>query len=246
MTNPDAVEPTTKPRHPVSAYPRWLYTRRWLMRHIIGELLLAKLFWKFTVTGTEHIPRSGPTLLVFNHVTLFDPLAAGIATGVREVTPLGKQELADNPITNIAFRAWGTITIKRGEVDRAALKNAIAVLEQTNDMLLISPEGTRQKHGMRDPKEGVVLLATHTHAQILPVGVTGTENFVSNLKRFRRAPITVNIGRPFRVKEGVTRKQYAQTVNEIMYQIAPLIAPHLRGEYADLSKATMDTLVYSS
>ncbi|MCC7450720.1 MAG: 1-acyl-sn-glycerol-3-phosphate acyltransferase [Anaerolineae bacterium] len=241
----DAVEPTSKPRHPVSAYPRWLYIRRWLLRHIIGEIILARIMWKFTVNGTENIPRSGPTLLVFNHVTLFDPLAAGIATGIREVTPLGKQELADNPITNLAFRAWGTITIKRGEVDRTALKASIAILEHTNDMLLISPEGHRQKHGMRDPKEGVVLLATHTNAQIMPVGVTGTENFVNNLKHFRRTPITVNIGRPFSVREGVTRKQYTQTVNEIMYQIAPLIAPHLRGEYADLSKATMDTLAYS-
>ncbi len=241
----DAVESTSKMRHPVSAYPNWLRARRWLLRHIFGEIVLARIVWKFTAAGAENIPRSGPTIVVFNHVTLFDPLATGLATGMREVTPLGKQELADNPITNLVFRAWGTITIKRGEVDRMALKRSIAILEETPDMLLISPEGHRQKHGMRDPKEGVVLFATHTDAQIVPVGVTGTENFLSNLKRFRRTPVTVNIGKPFRIKDGVTRKQYTQAVTEIMYQIAPLVAPHLRGDYADLSKATMDTLEYS-
>jgi 1-acyl-sn-glycerol-3-phosphate acyltransferase len=208
----------------------------------LGEVLFFKTTWQTRVQGQEHVPSTGPAIVCFNHVTIFDPMAAGWSVSFeRSLTPLAKEELARNPLTGWIVWAWDAIPVKRGEVDRTALKRALQVIE-SGEFLLISPEGHRQKEGLRDPKEGIILLATRTKSTIGPIGVSGTEKFLGNLKRLRRTPVDVRIGRPFRIKDGVHRKQYAQAADEIMYQIAALLPPHLRGEYADLSKATTETL----
>jgi 1-acyl-sn-glycerol-3-phosphate acyltransferase len=214
---------------------------RWLLLRL-GEVLFFKTTWKTHVQGQEHVPPTGPAIVCFNHVTIFDPMAAGWSVSFqRSLAPLAKEELAKNPLTAWIVWAWDAIPVKRGEVDRTALKRAIQVIE-SGEFLLISPEGHRQKEGLRDPKEGIILLAARTKSTIVPIGVGGTEKFLGNLKRLRRTPVEVKIGNPFRIKDGVHRKQYAQAADEVMYQIAALLPPHLRGEYADLSKATTETL----
>ncbi len=213
---------------------------RWLMRRL-ADILFMHTTANVVVTGQENVPRSGPVMVVFNHVTLFDPIVVACGITVRGMVPLGKKELADNPLFGWIFWAWGAIPVKRGEVDRTALKRSVEVLN-SNEMLMISPEGHRQKQGMHDPKAGAVMLAAHAGAVLLPVGVGGTEHYLHNLARLRRTKITMNVGKPFCLKEGITRKQYIQAADEIMYQIAPLVPPSLRGDYADLSKATTETI----
>jgi 1-acyl-sn-glycerol-3-phosphate acyltransferase len=218
---------------------RLQFTRWWLRS--LGELFVTRTAMKLTITGLENVPRSGPTIVLFNHVTLLDPIVVALAINFRNMIPLAKAELSRNPLVAWVVWAWGAIPVRRGEVDRVALRRAVEVIQSKN-VLMIAPEGHRQKDGMRDPKEGVVLLAARTGAVMVPVGVSGTENFWHNLFRLRRTPVTAIFGRPFRLCEGTTRKQYAQAAHEIMYRIAPLVTPNLRGEYADLSRATMDTL----
>jgi 1-acyl-sn-glycerol-3-phosphate acyltransferase len=214
---------------------------RWLLLRL-AEVLFFKTTWRTKVQGQANVPATGPAIVCFNHVTIFDPMAAGWSVSFkRSLAPLAKEELARNPLTAWVVWAWHAIPVKRGEVDRAALKRAFQVID-SGEFLLISPEGHRQKEGLRDPKEGIIMLATRTKSTIVPIGVSGTEHFLRNLKRLRRTSVDVNIGRPFRIKDGVHRKQYAQAADEIMYQIAALLPPGLRGEYADLSKATTEML----
>jgi 1-acyl-sn-glycerol-3-phosphate acyltransferase len=207
----------------------------------VADILFMKTSASVKVTGQDNVPRSGPVIVVFNHVTIADPVVVACGITVRDMVPLGKKELADHPLFGWIFWIWGAIPVKRGEVDRTALKRSIEVLN-SRDMLMISPEGHRQKNGMRDPKSGAVMLAAHAGAMLLPVGVGGGEHYLHNIRRLRRTKITANVGKPFRLKESITRKQYQHAADEIMYQIAPLVPPSLRGDYADLSKATMDTI----
>ncbi len=222
--------------------PRLRLTRRILRG--IGNIALKHIVARTTIIGQEqNVPRTGPAIVVFNHTAFVDPILIACGITVRGIVPLGKKELADNPLIGWTFWAWGAIPVKRGQVDRAALKRAIEVID-SEEMLLIAPEGHRQKNGMHNPKEGVIMLAAHTGAAIVPIGISGAKNFTRNLLRLRRTPITAVVGKPIRVKEDVTRKQYKQAADEIMYQIAPLVDESLRGDYADLSKATMDTIEF--
>jgi 1-acyl-sn-glycerol-3-phosphate acyltransferase len=228
------------PKHLSADQSARLRITRGLLR-ATANILFLRTTANLVVSGQGNIPRTSPVILVFNHVTLLDPIVVACGITVRGVVPLGKQELAANPLTGWVFWAWGAIPVKRGEVDRTALKRSVEIIN-SNEVLMISPEGHRQKHGMHDPKPGAVMLAAHTGAMLVPIGISGTEQYLHNVARLRRTKITANVGKPFRLKDGITRKQYLQAAHEIMYQIAPLVSPSLRGDYADLSKATMDTI----
>ncbi len=234
------LETSATPEQLTSDRSARLRNTRKIMR-LLGDILFLRSTLKVTITGLEKVPRTGPAIVVFNHMNSIDWIVAACSIRFRDMVAMGKQELYDNPITWLGFWAWGAIPVRRGQVDRAALRRAIEVIE-SKDMLMISPEGHRQRGGLRDPKEGVIMLALRTGALIVPVGVSGTENFLRNLIRLHRTPTTARIGDPFRIKEGVTRKQYAQAADELMYRLALLVEPNLRGDYADLSKATTDTI----
>lgn len=207
---------------------------------LLGRMLVLNFLMKLTLTGLENVPRSGPTMVLFNHLSLLEPVVVAIGVTNRDLVPMAKEELLENPFTGVLMRGWDAIPIRRGEVDIQAIKRAIDTI-QSNVVLMIAPEGHRQT-GLHDPKEGVAMLASRTGAVIVPVGLSGTQNFWRNLKQLRRTPVTVHIGQPFRLREGITRKQYARVMQEVMYRLAPLVEPDLRGDFADLSKATTETI----
>src|SRR5690349_15229970 len=128
---------------------------RWLLRRL-GDVVYGAAIIKPIVTGIEHVPADGPTIVIFNHVTFFDPLISASVIHNRDVVPLAKVELAQSPLTAWILWAWGAITIQRGEVDRTALKQAMSAIG-TDGMLLISPEGHRNLDGLRNPMPGVAL-----------------------------------------------------------------------------------------
>jgi len=224
-------------RQPSLAWRREIFL--FILRTVVRALT------RFTVTGRENIPRSGPTILMMNHIAAIDPgLCMGAVKG-RYVVPMSKIE---------NFKAWnmgpflwwyGAYSIRRGEVDREALMNSIALLK-SGAMILIAPEGTRHPEGMAEAKEGVAYLGTKADALILPTAIAGAQHFKAN---FRRTPIHINFGKPFRFKtegEGrIRRPELAHMTREAMYQLALAQPdPALRGVYSDLSQATTDTLEF--
>src|SRR5450432_154777 len=233
------VAPPNLPDYPTTNPTRVRITR-WMLRQF-GSFILFKVLFKVKVFGLEHVPMDQPGIVLFNHVNNFDPLVLAMVIKGRDVVPFGKVELARSPLTSWIMWGWDAIAVRRGAVDRRAIRLAIAAI-RANNLLLIAPEGHRNKSGMRNPQECTVLLAAETNAMLIPVGVSGTENAWYNLKRLRRAELTFRIGQPFRLKPDVTRKDYKPAVKEMMYCIASLITPNLRGEFADLSQATTDKI----
>lgn len=217
--------------------PRTRLARRFM--RLLGAVLLWRTTVKVTYHGLQHVPRHGPTLLLFNHLSQVDPPLIGGMITFRDLTPIGKEELLHNPLTAWMVHFWQAIPVKRGEMDMQALRRALYVLEQTNDILMIAPEGHRYK-ALSEPKEGFVMLAAKTNAQMVVAGISGTQHFRRNLLRLRRTHVTINYSRPIRLKRKVTRQEYRAVADEVMYYLAAHIAePELRGLYSDLSKATM-------
>jgi 1-acyl-sn-glycerol-3-phosphate acyltransferase len=85
-------------------------------------------------------------------------------------------------------------------------------------------------------KQGVAYLAAKTGAPVIPVGVTYAENAVKQAFLLRRPRVLIRFGKPFTLppmmREG-RQEALAQATDEIMCQIAALIAPEMRGIYAD-------------
>ena len=224
------------------------YTRRrQLMRGLLRQVGF-RLLAKVEASGTENIPDSGPTILMMSHISALDPAICIGAVTNRFVIPMTKIENARNPIINLLMWGWGVYTVDRENVDRKALQNSIELLK-SGQMILIAPEGTRSPEGLKEPKDGMVYIATKAEATIVPAGLSEVQHFISRWKTGRRAYAKLTFGRPFKFKtEGrkrIPRNELTQMTQEAMYQLAIAVPdPNLRGIYSDLSNATTDLIEF--
>ena len=201
------------------------------LRAIVG--LLFRIFTRFEVVGLENLPPKGALILVTNHIHLLDPPATLVALP-RPVTPLAAQKWRGT-VVGLLLRLVGAIFIKRGEVDRRALRRSLAVLRQ-GGILGLAPEGTRSKtHDLQPARAGVAYIAHLSGAPLLPVAVTGVEEAIPALLHLRRARVRVTIGEPF-VLPVLDHKPKASELLEqadlVMHRIAALLPPAYRGVYA--------------
>jgi 1-acyl-sn-glycerol-3-phosphate acyltransferase len=224
------------------SHRQWAFVRKILqfLIHQFGYRFLAKFE---SVEGLEFIPANGPGIIIYNHIAFADPVAV-ISMVPRDIVPLAKTEAMGIPLFGLFARLWGSIPIRRGEVDREALEASFQVLK-AGEMLLIAPEGTRNP-ALIEAKDGIAFLAVRSHAPLIPVAVTGTEGFPSvSRERWQKPGIRIRFGRAFRFKASagrLPRDRMHLMTQEAMYQLAALLPEERRGVYADLSQATTETL----
>jgi 1-acyl-sn-glycerol-3-phosphate acyltransferase len=185
------------------------------------------------------LPQAGPLIVVANHMSNADPpLVAGWLTPLlgRQMHILAKEALFIGPIGGI-LRRLGATPVKSGGSDIEAYRVARGVLDR-GEILCIFPEGTRSPDGvMAEPKPGVAMLATRSGVPILPVGVSGSDQFLGRGRRFPRlgTRISLRVGRPFTIAldPAQPRRQQIQTASdEIMRHVAALTDERHRGRYA--------------
>lgn len=220
--------------------------RRQIMRTIIRQV--AFRLCRITITGTEHIPDTGPVIMMMNHISALDPgLIMGAVTN-RFVIPMTKIENTEFLLGRLTVWWWDAFTVRRGEVDRSALTNSIELLK-SGQCILIAPEGTRQKSGLARPKEGLAYVATKADAVIVPAAISGAIGWKDQWKRLQRPEIHINFGPAFRFKtdgqKRVPRDDLTEMTEEAMYQLAMAVTDEsMRGIYSDLSKATVRFLEF--
>ncbi len=208
----------------------------WIVRAVVR--LLFNLLADWSVSGLEHMPRRGPALLVNNHLSLLDPALIFIAIPVR-MRVFAADKYRGGLIGFLLRHIGGAIFVRRGEVDRQALRLASEALARS-EILGIAPEGTRSKTGaLQQGKLGVAFLAAQANVPLVPAVVFGTEQGFWPLLRLRRPKMRVVIGKPFRlpdISENGTGKKtgrlQAQT-DYIMQQLAALLPPKYRGVYSN-------------
>lgn len=213
---------------------------RFLIR-VVGFNLLAKLD---NVEGLEHVPASGPGILMINHIAFVDPIAV-LHVVPRNIVPMAKIEVYDYPFIGIFPRLWGVIPVRREEFDRRAVQRALEVLE-AGEIILVAPEATRSPQLQRG-KEGVAYIASRANAPVIPTAIEGTPGFPAfrTSRRWREPGISIRFGRPFRFRSEFAhprREDLRRMTDEAMYQLALLLPEKRRGVYADLSQATQYTI----
>lgn len=200
------------------------------------------LLLRLNVEGLQNIPTHGPVILMINHINFLDPFVVA-ASMPRPVTAMSKIENFSIPFWGLIFKWYGAIPVRRGEMDRRALKATLDVLEG-NTMLLIAPEGTRSPHrALQKAHNGLAFIAHRSNAAIVPIAITGSPAFAHNIKRLRRTPVNVKLGRPFHLRSDarrLDRHALSKMTTEAMHQLAALLPPDHRGVYADLDQATED------
>ena len=135
-------------------------------------------YWRIEVTGSRHVPTSGPALLVANHSGAIPFDGAMIVTAVELRRQRRLRFLYDRFVENLAPVA-GFYNKMGGAV--ATRENAVALL-QAGELLLVFPEGVPgvaksfgDRYQLRPFSPGFARLALALDVPIVPVAVVGAE-----------------------------------------------------------------------
>jgi 1-acyl-sn-glycerol-3-phosphate acyltransferase len=218
------------------ALPRLTLKRRVFRVFLRGVTrLLTSLLLRAKVSGLENFPRYGPAVIVFNH--LGDTDAVLMMARLPHKSPaegIGKIELNDHWLVGPVFRAHGIIWVHRGQPDRKALRAALDGLKEGR-MITLAPEGRQSViGGLEEGNSGAAFLALKSGAPIVPVALTGTENshVYDHLKQWRRAPVTLTVGKAFSLPLYADRQKTLQEGTQlIMKTLASLLPEAYRGQY---------------
>jgi 1-acyl-sn-glycerol-3-phosphate acyltransferase len=188
---------------------------------------LMRLVFRLEVHGREHVPESGPVVLVCNHVSVLDPPLVGGASP-RELYFMAKEELFRVPLFGRLISALNARPVRRDGSDGRALKTALRLLGEGRALLLF-PEGTRGVEGrLGEGKPGAGMLAVMSGAAVVPVHISGSGRALPPGRAVPRpAKVRVRFGPPLHFKRGrgEERKEgYREAAREIMRAIAQLQA----------------------
>jgi 1-acyl-sn-glycerol-3-phosphate acyltransferase len=154
---------------------------------------VVKGLYRLRARGLEHLPDGG-FVLAANHTSNFDPWPLGIPfLPRRQLRFMAKSELF-NPVLAPVLRASGAFKVRRGEGDVEAIRTA-AELVRAGEIVVMFPEGTRQRKGMRKkhearPHNGAARIALTAGAPLVPAAIAGTDRLS------RLGPLRVAYGPP--------------------------------------------------
>jgi 1-acyl-sn-glycerol-3-phosphate acyltransferase len=168
--------------------------------------LLGKTMYRLQVIGHEHIPKTGPVVLVCNHVAFNDPLI--VAGSVRRPARFVQDHhIASTPVLSLLFKAAKTIPIAPAHENPAVMEAAFAKIAselREGELVCIYPEGKITKTGEMNPfKGGIERILRETPVPVVPVAVYGLWGSMfsrkggpamKKLPTRWRAHITVKIG----------------------------------------------------
>jgi 1-acyl-sn-glycerol-3-phosphate acyltransferase len=167
--------------------------------------------------GRERIPREGGVVLAVNHLHWIDIPAIGTLCP-RRIVYLAKAEAHEVPGFGQLMRSMGTLSVRRGESDREALRLAREAV-RANQLLGVFVEGTRQPGRPGEAKPGAAMIAMQEGVPVLPAAVYGSYGWTPR----SRSPVSVAWGEPMRF-EHLPRKArgYKEATTEIQAEILRL------------------------
>lgn len=171
-----------------------LYRSGWILFrlffHLIGR---QKTF------NLKNIPEKGGVILAANHISFFDPPLIGSSIA-RPVYFMAKQELFNIPGFSWLLRQVNAFPVKRNSGDLRSMRTALKLLQE-GKIVLIFPEGHRQKHGPGRAHPGICWLARQSGCPIVPAKVLNTNRF------WWKNPVTIIFGKPFFITDNEFRSE---------------------------------------
>lgn len=183
-------------------------------------LILSKIYFRVTISGREHLPKSGPYIIAPVHRSNIDTPLSSFVTR-RRVRFMGKDSLWKQKQIGMFFSLLGGFPVTRGAADLEALKRCVAVLD-AGEPLVMFPEGTRQSGATLHPLfEGPAYVALKRGVPIVPVGIGGSERVMrKGSKMIWPHKCHVTIGAPIAVEHGGNGRVDRERMTQITAELA--------------------------
>ena len=142
--------------------------------------------------GAERVPETGGVVLAFNHFSWIDIPCVAWATP-RPLYFLAKVEAHRAPGLGEFIRAFGTISVRRGESDRDAVRRMREVVHE-GEALGVFVEGTRQHNGVPGHVQpGAAMVAVQEGVPVVCAAIHGSQEW-----KFNFAPVSLVWSEPMR------------------------------------------------
>lgn len=170
---------------------------------VIGfaRLLFAAQGLKMTLSGLEHVPRTGGAVMAVNHTGYFDFTYAGLA-GVeagRLVRFMAKKSIWSNPVARPLMTGMHHIPVDR-EAGQESFDLALKAL-RSGEIVGVFPEATiSRSFEVKAFKSGTVRLAQEAGVPVLPTTIWGSQRVWTkgHPRRMGRhhIPLLITVGEP--------------------------------------------------
>ncbi len=146
---------------------------RWLVIRVF-----AGLFYKIEYSGRENIPQDKRFIVAPNHISYFDPFLMGEATD-RPIAFMGKKELFEvNELLSKTLDRLACFAVNREKLEVSTIKTALNIFKTDKWLLGIFPQGgIRRNKKIEKINKGFAVLAKQMKTDILPVSITGCEQY---------------------------------------------------------------------
>ena len=179
---------------------------------------VVQVLTRLRVYGKGRVPLEGGLVIACNHFNWIDPPALGAATP-RVVYFLAKVEAHRVPGLGELMRSFGTLSVRRGESDRDAVRLMRQVVGEGNALGMFV-EGTRQRSGVPGTAQpGAAMVAINEEAPVIPAAIHGSQHWSPG----NFAPVSLAWGEPVSF-DGLPRggKGYREASHEIERRIRVL------------------------
>jgi len=186
---------------PLFAIPSLLFERKGLdgaVRRIIyfyGYFTMA-ICWpyiRYRITGRENQPNQGPVVYVINHRSAADAYFSSTFALCHTIMFVRAWPFKI-PIYGTIMKLGGYVDVENTSIFEFARKKGKKLIERGVSMLFF-PEGHRSSNGkMGRFRSGAFYLASEFHVPVVPVCISGTENFLSRIHpAFRPSKVHIHI-----------------------------------------------------
>lgn len=136
---------------------------------------VVRTFAPLRVYGLERVPRAGGIVLALNHFSWLDPPVVG-APFPRPISYVAKIEAHRVPGLGELIRLFGTLSIRRGESDREAVRRMRELVRQGGALGLFV-EGTRQNSEPGPVQPGAAMIAIQERVPVVCGAIYGTQHW---------------------------------------------------------------------
>ncbi len=190
-----------------------------------ARLLYRVMGWRVEVVGGHLLPRTGPVVLVANHVSHVDPLYLAIAAARhgRRLSFLGKREVFQHPVLGPLGRWSDQIEVDRGGLAGDAVGAAVGVLRRGGAVCVFAEGTISPSFVPAPPRPGAARIAVEASVPLVPVALWGGQRIITkgrNAFYTRRVVQTVRFGAPI-IAEGSEdpRQLTARAWQQVMHLV---------------------------